>query len=175
MCLDFGTFGLTLLLLLFLILRGCLTLLERFIDILGSLVGLALVVHGELSLTLSSRLDGLCLIGISGMRERTAFHRVELDIDGGLLALFVNVTFDFHRFSGDIISLLLVGEMNITPFPDRLYTAVFECPALFLLLLLDTVVESFGMILLLDFLLLLNVFEAARTGNNSTFCSAALY
>ncbi len=59
--------------------------------------------------------------------------------------------------------------MNIAPFTDWLDASVFESPALLLLLLLDTVVEGFGLILLLDLLLFLGIFKTARTGNKFDF------
>ena len=59
--------GIILLLLLLGVLRGSLALLQGFLHALGLLIGLALIVHGYLCLTLRCWGLGDCLVGIIGI------------------------------------------------------------------------------------------------------------
>ena len=94
-------FLLRLLLLLLLrgILRGGLPFLQRFFQVLGRLVGLALAVHRYLRAALVGGGYFLCRVGVRVVAVRASFFRVEFDVHRGMEALLVGHVFQLHGFT----------------------------------------------------------------------------
>lgn len=89
---------LLLLLSLDIVLRGCLSFLQRVFQIFGSLVGLSLVIDSHLCAAFVRRGDLLRHVGIRFVTQRTSSIRAELDVHEGVKALLVG-----HVFQPDVI------------------------------------------------------------------------
>ena len=84
-----GTFRLTLLPLLVFVLRGGLPALERFLHILGRLVGRSVIVNGILGLAFLGDAHDLVAVGIYPRGLRLTLFGIVLEIDGAVVAEFV--------------------------------------------------------------------------------------
>ena len=102
---------LLLLLLLFVVFRGGLSFLQRFFQVLGRLVGLALVVHGHLRAALVAWGDLLRVVGIGVVTVRATLFRVELDVHRGMEALLVGHVLQPHGSARHVVGFLLVGKV----------------------------------------------------------------
>ena len=130
-------FLLRLLLLLLLrgVLRGGLSLPQRLLQVLGSLVGLALAVHCHLRAALVGRGDLLSVVGVGVVAVRASLLRVEPDVHRGVEALLVGHVLQFHGFASHVVGFLLLGEVHAAPFADGADAAVGVRPRVAALLL----------------------------------------
>ena len=119
---------LLLLLLLCGVLRGGLSLPQRLLQVLGSLVGLALAVHRHLRAALVGRRDLLRVIGVGVVAVRASLLRVEPDVHRGVEALLVGHVLQFHGFASHVVGFLLLGEVHAAPFADGADAAVLVRP-----------------------------------------------
>ncbi len=126
---------LLLLLLLRGVLRGGLSLPQRLLQVLGSLVGLALAVHRHLRAALVGRRDLLRVVGVGVVAVRASLLRVELDVHRGVEALLVGHVLQFHGFARHVVGFLLLGEVHAAPFADGADAAVGVRPRVAALLL----------------------------------------
>ncbi len=148
----------------------CLSLFERFLQSLCRLVGLTLGVDRDLSLALIRRSYDLGVIWISVVGVWTLLFRIEADVDSARHSFRIRDSIDLDGLSGGVVCLLLFGELDSLPLAQRLDASVAQYPVV-------GVLFGWCITLLLLFLLLrlgLLLSEAAWTGTNSAFCSAAL-
>ena len=97
--------------LLVIVFRGGLSFLQRFFQVLGRLVGLALVVHGHLRAALVAWGDLLRVVGIGVVTVRATLFRVELDVHRGMEALLVGHVLQPHGSARHVVGFLLVGKV----------------------------------------------------------------
>ena len=97
--------------LLAVVLGGGLSLLQRLIQVLDRLVGLALVVHGHLRAALVAWGDLLRVVGIGVVTVRATLFRVELDVHRGMEALLVGHVLQPHGSARHVVGFLLVGKV----------------------------------------------------------------
>ena len=142
-------------------------MLQGFLHALGLLIGLALIVHGYLCLTLRCWGLGDCLVGIIGIGQRTAFLRAELQVHRGGYTLLVGHSVEFDGLALQVVTLLLVGELHALPLADGLDVAVLVRPlwtALFLCTVTVGILCLALCLLAAILLLLLSVTVAVATG-----------
>ena len=97
--------------LLVIVFRGGLSFLQRFFQVLGRLVGLALVVHGHLRAALVAWGDLLRVVGIGVVTVRATLFRVELDVHRSMEALLVGHVLQPHGSARHVVGFLLVGKV----------------------------------------------------------------
>ena len=96
----------------------CLPLVERFLQLLGGLVGLPLVVDCNLSLAFFGGSDDLGVVGIGSISVRASFLHVEPDVERGRFSRFVGDILKLDGLAFLIVTLLLFGELDTLPFAD---------------------------------------------------------
>ena len=152
---DFGTFGLLLLLLLGLVVGFSLTLTERLSDILCRLVGLTVVVDGQLSLAFLGDADDFAAVRIFAGGLRLPLLRVKLNIDDAVVAELILAFSYTDKFAGHVVGLFLLVQRNLAPLVQTLDVAVLVEPVALCLLV---TFRCLGLsILIAEFLILLAV------------------
>ena len=152
---DFGTFGLLLLLLLGLVVGFSLTLTERLSDILCRLVGLTVVVDGQLSLAFLGDADNFAAVRIFAGGLRLPLLRVKLNIDDAVVAELILAFSYTDKFAGHVVGLFLLVQRNLAPLVQTLDVAVLVEPVALCLLV---TFRCLGLsILIAEFLILLAV------------------
>ena len=94
--------------------RGSLSLLKRLLDFVCRLVGLSVVVHGDLSPAFVGWCYSLVKVGIFQMTKGTLELWIKLYIESARLPLFIYRVFENHGLPFDII--LFCCSVNGTPF-----------------------------------------------------------
>ena len=123
--------GLVLLFLLRLVLRLCLSALERFIHVLGRLVGLAVVVDRHLGFAFLGDAHHLIAVGIYAGGLRLALFGIILQVYGTVVATPVLALTDEYLFPGEVVSLFLLVERDMVPLIQTLGVAVGVMPVVF--------------------------------------------
>ena len=117
--------------LLRLVLRLCLSALERFIHVLGRLVGLAVVVDRHLGFAFLGDAHHLVAVGIYAGGLRFALFGIILQVYGTVVATPVLALTDEYLFPGEVVSLFLLVKRDMVPLCQTLGVAVGVVPVVF--------------------------------------------
>ena len=143
------------LLLLGLVVGFSLTLTERLSDILCRLVGLTVVVDGQLSLAFLGDADNFAAVRIFAGGLRLPLLRVKLNIDDAVVAELILAFSYTDKFAGHVVGLFLLVQRNLAPLVQTLDVAVLVEPVALCLLV---TFRCLGLsILIAEFLILLAV------------------